>query len=271
MRYLHRLAWAAVVVAFAASSCLAQQPVAAPTGGTGGGGTTATPTTSGTGTAGGGGQGGGGGQAGSGFGAPALIQIEEPPQITGVSLYQSTQGATGQGASPSNVLGGTYANPLFQGRRGATVNQGPGGFGAPLYTTTGAGGAGGAGGRAGGLTGLGGAGGRGAAGGFLGGAATGGNQSGVVVQMPRAIAYAAQVRFPAPAVAPVRLQTDLRGIIDRTTMLANPGNIQFQVDGTTVVLRGSVKDAEEARLVEGLVRLTPGVRLIQNQLTFPAQ
>ncbi|MBX9579943.1 MAG: BON domain-containing protein [Gemmataceae bacterium] len=87
-----------------------------------------------------------------------------------------------------------------------------------------------------------------------------------------AIAYPAQVRFAAPPVTPTAVQADLRGVIDRTptSMLANPAGVQVQVaDGNTVVLRGAVRDEDEARLVEGLVRLTPGVRGIKNELSYP--
>ncbi len=270
-----------------ASTSLAQPTGGTPGGTAGGvttGGTAGGVTTGGGGMTGGtgGGGGGGGGQVGSGFGQPQLVDIQAPPPITEVSLYST--GARAGGADPSNVFARTYVNPMWAGRAGAAIGEVPGGFGAPLYQTTGAGGAGGRFGVTTGVGGVGGAGGFGRAGsltgaggfgrtgGILGGAGTGGlNQTGVVVQMPRAIAYPAQVRFPAPAVAPTRLQTDLRGILDSTPMLATPGNVQLQVDGSNVTLRGTVRDREEARLVEGLIRLTPGVRVIRNELTFPAQ
>jgi hypothetical protein len=268
MRQVRQLILAAAFVGLTASYGLAQ-----PTGGTPGG--TAGGAPAGT-TAGTTGTGSTGGQVGSGFGQPQLVQQQAPPPITGVSLYSTGTGAalTG-GMDASNVLGATYANPLYQGRAGAAYGQVPGGFANPLYTITGA--TGGAGGGPGGAGGIGGAGGLGAfsrgggAGGILGGAGTTGNQTGVVVQMPRAIAYPAQLRFAAPAVVPARLQTDLRGILNATPMIANAGAVQIQVEGSNVLLRGSVRDAEEARLVEGLVRLTPGVRQIKNELTFPAQ
>ena len=34
-----------------------------------------------------------------------------------------------------------------------------------------------------------------------------------------------------------------------------------------VVLQGTVRDEEEAKTIEGVVRLSPGVRKVQNQLT----
>ena len=48
---------------------------------------------------------------------------------------------------------------------------------------------------------------------------------------------------------------------DRSVPLTNANN--------NVTLRGTVKDDDEARLVEGLVRITPGVGAIKNELAFP--
>ncbi len=77
------------------------------------------------------------------------------------------------------------------------------------------------------------------------------------------------MRFPTPPVTAIKLQTDLRGIIDAGG-LSNSKSVQVLADGNNnVTLRGTVKDDEEARLVEGLVRLTPGVGGITNELTFP--
>ena len=53
--------------------------------------------------------------------------------------------------------------------------------------------------------------------------------------------------------------------------LSNPAGVQvLTTPDNNVVLRGTVRDAREARLVEGMVRLTPGVAYIKNELTFPA-
>ena len=94
------------------------------------------------------------------------------------------------------------------------------------------------------------------------------NQSGILVPLPVQINYVAQMRFPTPPVPASQIQTDLRGIIDNGG-LENSKTVQVVVAGTNVTLRGAVKDDEEARLVEGLVRLTPGVGAIKNELTFP--
>jgi osmotically-inducible protein OsmY len=39
-----------------------------------------------------------------------------------------------------------------------------------------------------------------------------------------------------------------------------------EVDGQTVILKGKVPSEDERRLAEGLIRLTPGVRAVRNEL-----
>jgi osmotically-inducible protein OsmY len=84
------------------------------------------------------------------------------------------------------------------------------------------------------------------------------------------LAYAAVPRFQAPAIAAPQLQADLSGMLARSTgAIANPAGVQVFTAGGTVTLRGTVRDVEEARLVEGMVRMTPGVQAVQNELQFP--
>jgi hypothetical protein len=279
---LKKWVWAAAVAAATTAPAVAQQGGVntgggRPTGTLGGGGLTATTvgglggsgglnTIGPTGGAGGGGLGGGaqGAGAGSDLGGTQLLQMQRAPQ-----LAPPTGTARGS-LSSANFLAGYYADPRFQGLINSQLNAAPGGFGLPLYPTTGAGGAGGALNRTGALGG-------GLAGGGLAGrqAGLGGlgqnaNQSGILIPLPVQIAYTAEIRFPTTPVAPAAIQADLRGIIDRAPMIASPQNVQVIVaGGNNVTLRGTVKDDEEARLVEGLVRLTPGVGEIKNELTFP--
>jgi hypothetical protein len=141
---------------------------------------------------------------------------------------------------------------------GGTTGFGGGGFGG----ATGLGGQGGF-----GATGFGGQGGRAGRGGF-GATGFGGmqqNQS-MAIQQPRAIAYTSQLRFATPAMTPVRMQTDVRAILDRSSVISNARGITVESDGAIVVLKGTVRDEDEARLVEGMVRLTPGVRDVRNEL-----
>jgi len=93
---------------------------------------------------------------------------------------------------------------------------------------------------------------------------------GELIPVQRQVAYTATVRFPAPVIVPAQMQTDLRGVIDRSSMISNPRGIDVQMDGSVVVLRGAVRDEDEAKTAEGIVRLTPGVREVRNQLTYPS-
>jgi len=256
MRTLRRLAWAAAVAGATATPAAAQQPAVSTTGGA-----TATSSsglgglTPGT----GGGSTGTGGTSSTGSNAGGNLGIQTIPQapvISGLNLTGTT--TTNSAINASNFFGPSFANPYYQGTlANQRANVAPGGFGTTLYPTTGGLGGGAAGGR-----GLGGAAG-------FGGTRPRATVGGVLVPIPRAIAYSAQVRFPTAAAAPVQIVTDIRGILDRTAALGNPAGVSVQADGRNVTLRGAVKDEDEARLVEGLVRLTPGVGAIANELTYP--
>lgn len=167
--------------------------------------------------------------------------------------------SSGLPSGNGNILGRFYASPLYQGSNVSYVPNGsPGGFNAVTFAVTGGTG-GGRGGQAQG----------GARGGT--GSVNSADPGGQIVQLPRQIAYTSQVQFKLPPGNPVpQLQSDLRGSIDRvpTSMLANPAGVKVEVvNERSVVLKGTVKDEEELRLVEGLVRLTPGVITIKNELT----
>ena len=235
-------------------------------GGLGGGGL-------GGGGLGGGGLGGGGGMGGGGLGGSsltgtALMGLEAAPQIT-------APGTAGGGSSvinASNFLGPYYGSPTWQGLL-VNKDSGPGGFGAAHVRkwrrcrwadrlrrrsrdrrrTAAMGGRGG----------IGGIGGRGGLGG-------GAGQSAVVAQLPVQISYPAIARFSAPPVPPPQIQADISGMIARSAgLISNPAGIQVTVDGDTVILRGRVKDLDEAQLIENVVRLTPGVHGLRSELTFP--
>ncbi|MDB5311684.1 MAG: hypothetical protein JWO38_5886 [Gemmataceae bacterium] len=272
MRELRRLAWAAVVAAATAGPGAAQVS-SSPGGGVGV--TTGSAATSGgfgtgLGGAGAGGAGGGGnnglGGAGNGLSGSSLQGTSLPTMQSAPNLALSSTTTT-TSLSPSNGLGRWYANPYFLGIYSNSINTNaqPGGFGVTLYQT-GGGLGGGQIGFSGTSTGFGRGGGAGIPSGVT---ATVTDVGGVMIPLPRQIAYAARVRFAVEPAAPAQILTDLRGVIARAPMLANPAGVQVQMDGTAVVLRGSVRDEDEARLVEGLVRLTPGVGVIRNELAFP--
>lgn len=275
-----------------------------------------------------------GGTGNTGGGAPSglqtgnasnfqIQQLTQAPQINSAETSGSTVNST-------NGFSQYYANPLYQGRAGATNTELPGGFGSAMAATGGAGGGravgtaqggrtgagatggrtatttggtgatggiggvggatGGAtgGGRAGGLGGTtalggatqfggqanraGGAGGLGTQRGGLGGQAGQQQQANAIVQLPRQISYTMTMRMPMPKSTPVQIatqmQTDLRSVIDRSSSIANPKGIEVVTDGSVVVLRGRVKDEEEAATAEGVIRLTPGVKAVKNELKY---
>jgi osmotically-inducible protein OsmY len=56
-----------------------------------------------------------------------------------------------------------------------------------------------------------------------------------------------------------------------TDLIPSAANVEAITSGNEVTLRGTVASAEEARLIEGMTRLTPGVRSVNNELTFPVE
>jgi hypothetical protein len=72
--------------------------------------------------------------------------------------------------------------------------------------------------------------------------------------------------IPVKMHPPAELQITLRGAIDRSNRLTNPQNIQVSISGGVVMLTGQVDSDRDRRVAEGLVRLTPGVRDVDNQL-----
>lgn len=273
-----------------------------------------------------------GGTGNTGGGAPTGLQTGNASNFQIQQLTQAPQinsaETTGSTVNSTNSFSQYYANPLYQGRAGATNTELPGGFGSAMAATGGAGGgravgtaqggrttgAGATGGRTatttggtgatGGLGGVGGATGGGRAGGVggttaLGGATqfggqanraggTGGlgtqrgglggglagqqQQGSAIIQLPRQISYTMTMRMPMPKSTPAQIatqmQTDLRSVIDRSSSLANPKGIEVVTDGSVVVLRGRVKDEEEAATAEGVIRLTPGVKVVKNELKY---
>jgi hypothetical protein len=264
MRDVRRLGLAAVVAAAVAAPAFGQGGT---TGGQGGG------------TGGTGGQQMLGNSNQSGIGGTQLSTQQQAPQLA----LSSTGGAsTNRAISTTNLFQQFYANPYYQGTYTNNKNNTqPGGFGQQSFGTT-------SGSSRGGQIGFGGTGttssatgvvmpsasGGGGRGGFGGG--TSGltvnltDPGGQIAPLARQIAYPAVARFDPPAVVPTAVQAELRGMIDRSTAIANPAGVQLAMaDGGTVVLRGTVRDRDEARTLEGMVRLTPGVRSIRNELTYP--
>ncbi len=293
MRTLHRTLWATAISACFAGDALAQ--TTGTTGTTGGGGSTGGGATTGAGT--------GTDAAAQALQAPTI----SAPSLTATSnaALQASNAFNKYYANPyfQGRAGVTTGN--------ATTANTPGGFGAPLYGTTSTagnsttgsarggtgGGTTGTAGRAttgstagfgGSTTGTGGGGAGGSTAGF-GGASTGttagaggrggqgagansSSQQNSNLSSGRQIAYTATLKFAPPAMPPAKMQTDLRSLIDASSGIANAKGISVLAgEGGVVVLKGAAKDEDEARLIEGMIRLTPGVRSVQNELKFPVQ
>jgi hypothetical protein len=92
------------------------------------------------------------------------------------------------------------------------------------------------------------------------------------VGMRRAPGYITEPVFDVPARPRMEaMRPDLQNIISRSSRLASRENIQVGADGETIILRGQVRDEREKRLAEAVLRLTPGVRQIRNELTYPGR
>jgi hypothetical protein len=308
MRHSLRFGWAAAIGLAVAGSATAQ--IGTNTGSGAGGGLptqlpTGLPGASGSGGAGGTGTGAGGGSLSA---APTITGMNTTTANQGVlnqsnilgSYYANPYYQGRAGADPTTAPGG-FGQALYGGNstgsggfptgtgtsfgRTTGTSTGIGGTGTTGFgSTTGFGGTSGFGGTTGrtgfgGSTGFGGTSGRT---GFGGGNAmtnfggTGGNSAssglpgGQIVQLPSPISYSAVVRLPAPTPLPNRMTNQIKAMLDRSTVLSNPQGIQVSSNGPVVTLRGTVSSPDEARLIEGMVRLTPGVRDVLNELQYPA-
>jgi osmotically-inducible protein OsmY len=62
------------------------------------------------------------------------------------------------------------------------------------------------------------------------------------------------------------LRNDLQSLLQRSSALRDAGNIQLVVSDSRVILRGRVRTPRDRRLAEALIRMTPGVQDVQNNL-----
>jgi hypothetical protein len=73
-----------------------------------------------------------------------------------------------------------------------------------------------------------------------------------------------------PRTGPLQSRSDLQRVIERSSALAAQDVIQVVSDGSGVVLRGVVVSDYDRRLAELLLRLSPGVGSIRNELLVRA-
>jgi len=224
--------------------------------------------------------GGSGGSSGGSFGSGSSGSNGGSFSLGGITLGNITQGsaasrtsATSNRAGATSIMGASFGNPLIYGlSNNVTGTVGPlisfpntgstGGrnstFGQPMYTisTTGANGLASV--RGGSATGL------------------GGNTATITrttpfyassVGVPKTAQYVTEPRFRAPQVPQAQIHADVSALIARSPRLESRARIQVLMDGPVVVLRGTVLDDEERQVAADMVRLTPGVSEVRNELT----
>jgi len=96
------------------------------------------------------------------------------------------------------------------------------------------------------------------------------NASASSIGVIRAPAYITTIGFDFQPLAATRVQADLKDVFARSTQLIGKDKIQIRTEGNAVVLEGTVVSEKERRLAEGMVRLTPGVREVRNELRIQA-
>jgi hypothetical protein len=180
--------------------------------------------------------------------------------VTGSSTSSSAVGGT-------SFLGAHYAIPQGYGISGGSTRQQT--FGNALYnitTNTNLG-------RTGGVGGFGGAGGFG--GGF--GGATGTVSVGVTapmsftsVGMQRTPTYTTVLDFNYQPPAVAQRVGEVQRVLAVSDRLPSRGNIRVSYVNGLWLLQGEVADERERRLAEGMVRLTPGVTEVRNELSIRA-
>jgi hypothetical protein len=81
--------------------------------------------------------------------------------------------------------------------------------------------------------------------------------------------YTVSPGFDRPPTVPAQLQAEVERVLARSTALSPNRNIRVAVDGPAVVLRGTVPNEQDRRLAEALIRFTPGVYEVRNELEVP--
>jgi hypothetical protein len=91
---------------------------------------------------------------------------------------------------------------------------------------------------------------------------------GAPIGVRRLPAYATTLKIKnmPPPESPVQVRDDLRNMLAQSGQLDSRDAVRVLMDGPAVVLQGVVADNDERRLVENMVRLTPGVNAIRNEL-----
>src|SRR5206468_1401571 len=78
--------------------------------------------------------------------------------------------------------------------------------------------------------------------------------------------YVASPDFDDGSSGPNTIQSEVERVLARSTALGANRKIRVVVEGSAVVLRGTVASRHDRRLAEALVHLIPGVNEIRNEL-----
>jgi hypothetical protein len=91
---------------------------------------------------------------------------------------------------------------------------------------------------------------------------------GAPIGVRRLPAYATTLKIKdmPPLETPVEVRADLQNMLAHSGQFDAKDAVRVLMDGRAVVLQGEVADDDERRLVENMVRLTPGVNVIRNEL-----
>jgi hypothetical protein len=209
---------------------------------------------------GGGGLSGGSGGLGSGGTFTGSSSSGSGGTFTGINGAQSIGviGTNSRTANSGSLWTPFAANPYAAGLAAGTSSRAAATFGQPLYTIT--------------TTTVSSPGGtaalsRGSAlGGGFGGYGTGSSSSNTSVR--RTPQYGATISFRFPRATASGIQSEAASILARSSALEASRGIQVVMEGNVLVLRGKVADAHDRKLAESLVRMTPGVHDVRNDLTI---
>jgi osmotically-inducible protein OsmY len=74
-----------------------------------------------------------------------------------------------------------------------------------------------------------------------------------------------------PPIIPSQLQADLMAMSGRSKAVSNPATIQISAEANNVTIRGVATSKDEARTIESMIRMTPGVHGVKNELAYPTK
>jgi hypothetical protein len=165
----------------------------------------------------------------------------------------ATSAARFAGVASSNPFGSYYSNPLAAGV--SSTGTAARSFGSPLYTIAN---------TSSQLTG-----GVGSASIMTGSLSNSGGYSSSSMYRPTySVSDAPAIYRPTPIiVTPLQPRADLQQVLTRSSALSSKDSLQVMSNGRIIVLRGTVVSEHDRQVAEGLVRLSPGVSDVLNEIT----